>query len=575
MGLEKKPHEWIGAETEWKIFETICNEELGDNSPTLDSGKFGIISHSGKLPNQVRIAMEKLMAKCAPKIIVSTTTLGQGVNIGISSVIFETVSIGYDRKNECLININKRDFWNICGRAGRAFIDGEGKMLFAIDSTAGSRKVSYEEGIAKDYFNILNLDKVESGVMKIMKNLITLCEDLDLSLDRFLDLVESDDFSQFNDKERSIKSRFDLVDDELLALHLSSLSNNLGDLENVDWVNEAFSQSLASIQLEKEEDKNFLIRLLKSRTKGLLSKIDPSDRGRIASSGLPFSIAVPALNHIDFFRKIIDDYLEGEQSIFDISNLILHFEKWSKTNAESIIQTSYEEEFLNKIRIGWISGEVMSKIKEKLDKAEKNLLAKALSDFYGYQMPWIINSIAQKLDKEIEGERIDVLLKIALLLELGLPTENTAKVFLSGIRSRSASLELGQFVSNPDATISGIRRGLLDKDNFKQISDQVSSTTAQWLKLMADEHENNTDVAVNKRMSSFRLDAPDHINTLHVRQTLDNFIYLCSIDCKFKFKVKSDEKLPFKNFTNDPRFVFSRNHDNIWDHECRYPNLWD
>jgi len=127
LGTDAPAHQW--PETEWKIFEAVCQEELGENSLELQAARVGVICHSNKLPPQVRILVEKLMAKQPPRIIVATTTLGQGVNIGISSVIVSTTSIGQN------LRISKRDFWNICGRAGRAFIDGEGKVLFAIDGT--------------------------------------------------------------------------------------------------------------------------------------------------------------------------------------------------------------------------------------------------------------------------------------------------------------------------------------------------------------------------------------------------------------------------------------------------------
>ena len=76
----------------------------------------------------MRLALEKLMRSTAPKIIVATTTLGQGVNVGISTIIVPTPYVSGKK-------MTKRDFVNICGRAGRAFVDGEGKILFAIDET--------------------------------------------------------------------------------------------------------------------------------------------------------------------------------------------------------------------------------------------------------------------------------------------------------------------------------------------------------------------------------------------------------------------------------------------------------
>lgn len=571
MGSNKQYYKWEGAKIEWEIFEAICDEELGEDSHVLNAAKFGVISHSGDLTNQVRLAMEKLMAKCLPKIIVSTTTLGQGVNIGISCVIFETINIGYDTRNSKPIKINKRDFWNICGRAGRSFIDSEGKILFAIDSTVNTRKIEFEEKIAKEYFDIQNIDKVESGIMKTIKYFIALCNQLGLTKERLIDLVESDDFSIFNENQALFKNKFDLIDDELLALHLSFSKDIQYDIESVRWVEEAFSNSLASIQLKAQTNSDFLIKLLKARTKGLIKRINQKSRQYIVSSGLPISVAIPAFNQISFFRKITDNYLGSEQGIDDIGNLVANFENWVRKNADNITIKNYPEEFLVKIRTKWIGGESINSIKKVLNKKEKNQLLKVMSNFYGYELPWIINAIAQQLDKELEFERIEALSKVALLLELGLPTTDAAKVFLSGIKSRHSAVEISRFISNPEATISGIRRDLVDEKNFNLISKETSKRTVNWLKLLVTEYKENKEYITEEKIRSFELKAPDEIDTLHLREVSDGTIFLCSTDGSFKIKVKSDKNSPSKDFVNNPRFIFSRIIDNDWEHQCRYP----
>ena len=102
FGPDAPVHPW--PETEWRLLEAVCKEELGDDSFELNAARVGVICHSNKLPPQVRISVEKLMAKYPPRIIVATTTLGQGVNIGISSVIVATTYIG------AKLQISKRDF---------------------------------------------------------------------------------------------------------------------------------------------------------------------------------------------------------------------------------------------------------------------------------------------------------------------------------------------------------------------------------------------------------------------------------------------------------------------------------
>ncbi|QQR81274.1 MAG: DEAD/DEAH box helicase [Deltaproteobacteria bacterium] len=191
--------EHLWPETEWKLFEAVCKEELGDNSFELTAARVGVICHSNKLPPQVRISVEKLMAKCAPRIIVATTTLGQGVNIGISSAIVATTSIGQSK-------ISKRDFWNICGRAGRAFVDGEGKVLFAMDMTGKPWQVNKAQKDADAYFDIAHLDQVESGLLKIVGTLRQLAESVGISFEVLLELSANDSFDTCGQKKLILRS---------------------------------------------------------------------------------------------------------------------------------------------------------------------------------------------------------------------------------------------------------------------------------------------------------------------------------------------------------------------------------
>src|SRR5260370_1174416 len=103
-------------------------ETYGPDSDWLHFAKMGILCHNANLHSDVRLPMERLMRSDRPRVIISTSTLGQGVNLGISTVIFSTLQQGYGSW------ITPRDFWNIAGRAGRAFVDHEGKILVVQDT---------------------------------------------------------------------------------------------------------------------------------------------------------------------------------------------------------------------------------------------------------------------------------------------------------------------------------------------------------------------------------------------------------------------------------------------------------
>ena len=119
IGENAEDHNW--PKNEWNAFLATCQEELQDSAVELTAARKGIICHSNKLPSQVRMATERLMRSTSPKIIIASSTLAQGVNIGISSVI---VATPYQTDQP----IDHRDFWNICGRAGRALLMARGKF---------------------------------------------------------------------------------------------------------------------------------------------------------------------------------------------------------------------------------------------------------------------------------------------------------------------------------------------------------------------------------------------------------------------------------------------------------------
>lgn len=553
VGQDAPTHAW--PETEWKLFEAVCKEDLGDDAFELAAARFGVICHSNSLPPQVRIAIEKLIAKYPPRIIVATTTLGQGVNIGISSVIIATPSIGQQQ-------ISKRDFWNICGRAGRAFVDGEGKVLFAIDMTKQDWQIERAEKDAKYYFDRSHLDQVKSGLLQLVSYLLNVASAADISFEVLLELVANNNFNSLKEHQADAETVLDWIDDQLLALHLEYSGEDANLPAN--WVDDAFRDSLAAIQ-ERANEVNHLLGFLKARTEGVLRKTPPNARRAIIASGLPLSIGLAAFNQLDAFREMVDSYLNSELDEAALNAFVLEFESWARENAASIVEAMPSKELLVAIRSQWLRGDSLRKIVETSDAEAAGIC----SDLYGYKLPWLFHAVAQNLDKGAEENRIEALSKVSLLVELGLPTEAAAKVFLAGVRSRAAAVELSQFVTNPTASIRGIRTALLDADIVTALSATVSASTLEWLQLLSAEH--GPQKIAYPRCTRFGLNTPEHVAALHVRKyDPDGSVYLCSTDARFKIAVASSDDMPFNKLADDPRFIFLRDGE-AWVQQSRDP----
>jgi hypothetical protein len=111
----------------------------------------------------------------------------------------------------------------------------------------------------------------------------------------------------------------------------------------------------------------------------------------------------------------------------------------------------------------------------------------------------------------------------------------------------------------------------LDSDTVTDLSTSVSASTLEWLHLLSAEHGDK--LATPPQCARFRLEVPDDVNILHVRQeTVQGSIFLCSTDARFKYAVGSTAEMPFDKLVNDPRFAFSRDGD-AWVQEYRDPRV--
>lgn len=214
MGANPAKHTYRNSSL-FNTFELACIE--AGVSEIFELARFGILCHFGKLPNEVRILIEQLMRAEKVKVIVSTSSLGQGVNIGISTVIFSDVFMNHQDETK----IGSKDFWNIAGRAGRAFSDIEGKVLYCIDETNWTKDRDLD--LCASYFDISKMEHAKSGLLELIKTLKNIAIRCGVNFDLLLQLVAENDFSKLksgnNNYSESFKTVFDWLDDTLLALN--------------------------------------------------------------------------------------------------------------------------------------------------------------------------------------------------------------------------------------------------------------------------------------------------------------------------------------------------------------------
>ena len=100
----------------------IGKEWLGEDSALLYCLRLGVAVHHGALPTPYRREIERLLREGVLRITISSPTLAQGLNLTASALVFHGV-----RRRDV---IDAREFRNVVGRAGRAFVDIEGQVLY-------------------------------------------------------------------------------------------------------------------------------------------------------------------------------------------------------------------------------------------------------------------------------------------------------------------------------------------------------------------------------------------------------------------------------------------------------------
>ena len=144
----------------------LGEEWLGENHPIIRCLELGIAIHHGALPTPFRKEIEKLLREGILKITVSSPTLAQGLNLSATAIVMH--DIGYfDMTKGKPELIKPSDFHNISGRAGRAYVDIEGLVLYPMFNDISTRKHKWEEVIAPD-----RKREMESGLLRLVVTLL-------------------------------------------------------------------------------------------------------------------------------------------------------------------------------------------------------------------------------------------------------------------------------------------------------------------------------------------------------------------------------------------------------------------
>jgi superfamily II DNA/RNA helicase len=139
----------------------VGTEWFGPDHDILACLKLGVAVHHGALPTPYRKEVERLLREGVLRVTVSSPTLAQGLNLAATSLVFRGVRRGRD-----LLDV--AEFRNVVGRAGRAYIDVEGLVVYPMFDNHRQRRNDWQDLVANHSGR-----EMESGLLRLIFTLLS------------------------------------------------------------------------------------------------------------------------------------------------------------------------------------------------------------------------------------------------------------------------------------------------------------------------------------------------------------------------------------------------------------------
>jgi len=346
----------------------------------------GISYHHAGISHDLRYVIEQLIDDGHVDVVVGTTTLSQGMNFPISSVIVETLSKtqGFGRPWKAL---TYSEFWNIAGRAGRAMRDPLGLVAFP------SLTKSDREDVAE--FLRGEASAVSSALLEAAAAMGDAAEEFNLAFTRqnpdlavFLQYLTH--VTRLSGAERTAIELEDILRSSLVYHQARDQSTDL-------------SQSLVSI------------------ARRYVSSLERDDRGFLALvDGTGFSLASARL----VFGQSTNEFPEFRTSDFWTPDNLFHGDSDALTNVVDLLSgvpeltlgltdasATFDPATVAGITRDWVSGSDIGEIADRWFDSDESDHASRLRDASSYiygklvgQIPWGIGAMQKILLPELSSD---------------------------------------------------------------------------------------------------------------------------------------------------------------------------
>jgi replicative superfamily II helicase len=419
----------------------VCTSILGVDHRLSKAIKLGFCYHHGDLPANVRKLVEKGVRDNIISLIVSTTTLSQGVNLPIKNVIVHSLT----QRNI----ISMSQYANVVGRAGRAGCETEGHIIFceAEDLARVQREASTEKS---ESF-------ITSGIKLLVESRLISLETTDDFLDKWA-LASTNQFRKSNKpyqewtkqmKTRASKSKeiiFSILDAQLLAWLLETCVDEVNEAE----IQRVLNRLLCNVQaLDFEGELESFKQAIKSKIIAIRNRLpNPSKRKLFNLTGLSVASNEIITLYAQHLSKNIKNYLT-------IDEVTVQFwqEAYDIFKQVPELSENLKKENMN-VLVDWIQGKDYQFLAETYFAGKAEVVVSQIEKV-SYSFSWGLNSVVRHLHFYLNNEALpNVFKNLSSFVIHGVPDVGAVYAISLGVFDRQIAIALSKEYQAHHATIN-------------------------------------------------------------------------------------------------------------------------
>lgn len=464
----------------------LIREHLGEDSDHVEFLRAGFVIHHSGIPQPVRIAVERLVRSGAVRLVVATTTLAQGVNFPIHTVLVHSLDQG---KNE---PVSPMDFWNICGRAGRGMKENEGQVLFFAKQCfpewqAGRpdkfrrcppswQKKKWREwcdtqrAMRTAYVSQYGAYQVESGLLHLVRQVERLWQERHGSVDvpQLCEALADHTLDMFAPSEEvDLETLLSTLDGLLIAMTEECEAEEI----TPDTFQALLHRSLVHLQLASPDQRQRVNDMFAARVRHIRAK--HPDRGRrrlFYQLGLPLrdceAVEARKDDLLALYLKAVEydrwSVQERADHLADIAAILFRLTE--------IAPNGPVPDCWRRILALWLDGLTPPVILADPEVAaagvSANDLGRWIDDVFAYRLPWGLNSIGTYLKQYAEagGSPWPAACEYySSFVKYGVNQPGVCWLLAVGLPSRAAAIRIGGMigarVDKPESLVPWLRSG--------------------------------------------------------------------------------------------------------------------